>query len=125
MPAPRGTHRTCRRTAGAAALECALEQSGGWVVGVEHHLLRLARVAPHEQHAAVTKANMGSLHSRRHAAEQDDFVTPVELVGFTRSKTQRDVGRRHRLAAPLGPPSGVAAHGIVATIIAKPAQLLE
>jgi hypothetical protein len=94
-----------------AALACALEQSEGSIVSVEHHLLRLAWVDPHEQHAAVTKPDMGSLHSHRHAAEQDDFVTPVELVGFTRSKAQRDVGRRHRLAAPLGPPSGVAAHG--------------
>jgi hypothetical protein len=108
-----------------AALACALEQGEGPVVGVEHHLLRLARVDPHERHAAVTKPDMGSLHGHRHAAEQDDFVAPVELVGFTRSKAQRDIGRRHRLPAPLGPSPGVAPHGIVATIIAKPAQLLE
>src|SRR6202167_442363 len=63
-----------------SALASALEQSEGSVVSVEHHLLRLAWVDPHEQHAAVTKPDMGSLHSHRHAAEQDDFVTPVELV---------------------------------------------
>ena len=33
-----------------------LEQSKGPVAGVEHYLLRLARIGPHEQHPAVAKA---------------------------------------------------------------------
>jgi hypothetical protein len=49
----------------SAALACALEQGEGPVVGVEHHLLRLARVDPHERHAAVTKPDMGSLYGHR------------------------------------------------------------
>ena len=61
-----------------------LEQSKGSVVRVEHHLLRLARIGAHEQHPAVTKPNMGDLHDHCNAAEQDDFVAPVELVGFSR-----------------------------------------
>ena len=61
-------------------------------MGVEHHLLRLARIGPHEQHAAVTEPNMGGLHDHRHAVQQDDLVAPVELVGFTRGKAQRDIG---------------------------------
>ena len=48
-------------------------------MGVEHHLLRLARIDPHEQHAAVTKPDMGGLHDHSHPAQQDDLVAPVEL----------------------------------------------
>jgi hypothetical protein len=48
-----------------AALTCAFEQGEGSVVGIEHHLLRFARVDPHEQHVAATKPDMGSLQSGR------------------------------------------------------------
>ena len=83
-----------------AALAGALEQGKRPIVGVEHHLLRLARIGPHEQHAAVTEPDMGGLHDHRHAAQQDDLVAPVELVGFTRREAQRDIGccRRVRRA---------------------------
>ena len=108
-----------------AAPAGALEQGEGPVVGVEHHLLRLARIGPHEQHAAVTEPDMGDLHDHRHAAQQDDLVAPVELEGFSRRKAQRDVGRGRRLPALLGPSPGVATHGIVAAVIATPAQFLE
>ena len=43
---------------------------------VEHHLLRLARIGPHEQHAAVTQPGMGGLYSHRHAVQQNDLVAP-------------------------------------------------
>jgi len=69
------------------ALACALEQGECPVVGIEHHLLRLARIGPHEQHAAVTEPGMGDLHSHRHAIQQNDFMAPIELVGFARRKT--------------------------------------
>src|SRR5947209_15562327 len=49
-----------------AAPASALEQGEGPVVGVEYHLLRLARIDPHEHHAAVTKTYMGGLHDHRH-----------------------------------------------------------
>src|SRR3954463_9227570 len=104
-----------------AAPAGALEQSERPVVGVEHHLLCLARIAPHKQHPAVTEPDMGGLHDHRYAIEQDDFMAPVELVGFTWCKAQRDVGCRRRLPALLAPPSGVTAHGIVTAIIAAPA----
>src|SRR5712664_684127 len=61
-----------------AAPAGALEQREGPVVGIEHHLLGLARIDPHEQHAAVTEPNMGGLHDHRHATQQDDLVAPVE-----------------------------------------------
>src|SRR3954452_23704297 len=57
--------------------------------------------------------------------QQDDLVAPIELVGFPRREAQRDVGRRRRLPALLGPSPGVAPYGIVAAVIAAPAEFLE
>src|ERR1700712_917807 len=60
----------------------ALEQGERPVVGVKHHLLRLARITPHKQHPAVTEPDMGSLHHHRHAIQQNHLVlrhVPVEI----------------------------------------------
>src|SRR6266700_1402682 len=95
-----------------------LEQSKGPVVRVEHHLLRLAWISAHEQHAAVTEPDMGDLHDHRHAAQQNDFVAPVELVGFAWRKAQRHIDRGRRGTVLLGPSFGVATHGVVAPVIA-------
>src|SRR5438094_867962 len=108
-----------------AAPAGALEERERPVVRVEHHLLRLPRIDPHERHAAVTEPDMRGLHDHRHAAEQDDLVTPVELIGFPRGEGQRDVDRGRRVPARLAPPPGIAPHGIVAARIAAPAQVLE
>ena len=67
------------------------------VVGVEHHLLGLARIRDHQEHPAIAKADVGDLDRGRHAAEHHDLVAPVELIRFPRSEPQRDEGR-HRLA---------------------------
>jgi hypothetical protein len=48
----------------------AAEEGERPVVGVEHHLLRLARIGPHERHPAVAQADMGNLHRRGHAIDQ-------------------------------------------------------
>ncbi len=109
----------------AAALACTLEQDKRPVVGVEHHLLRLAGIGPHEQHAAVAEPDMGSLHDDRHAVQQNDLVAPIELVGFPRCKDQRNVSCSRRCAALFVPLPGVTPNGIVSTVVAKPAQLLE
>jgi hypothetical protein len=85
------------------------EQRKGSVMGIEHHLLRLARIGPHEQHPAVAKPDVGDLHDHRHAAQQDDFVAPIELISFPRRKAQRHIGRCRRLPAMLGPPPGIVA----------------
>jgi hypothetical protein len=69
-----------------AAAAGALEQGERPVVGAEHHLLRLVRIDPHEQHAAVAEADMGGLDHHRGAAQQDHLVAPVELVRFARRK---------------------------------------
>jgi hypothetical protein len=98
-----------------------LEQSERPVVGVEHHLLGLARIGPYEQRPAVAEPEVGDLHGHRHAAQQDDFVTSVELVGFTWREDQWNVDRGDGGTVLLGPSPDVAAHGIVAAIIATPA----
>ncbi len=46
-----------------------------------------------------------------------DFVAPVELVGFPRSKAQRDIGRSRRLPVLLGPSPGIAAQRVVAALV--------
>ena len=48
-----------------AARAGALEEGEGPVVGVEHHLLALARIGPHEQHAAVAEPDMRDLDRHR------------------------------------------------------------
>jgi hypothetical protein len=44
-------------------------------------------------HPAVAEPDVGGLHDHRHAIEQDDLMAPVKLIGFSRRKAQRDVGR--------------------------------
>ena len=68
---------------------------------------------------------MGGLHDHRYAIEQDDFMAPVELIGFSRRKTQRDVSRSRGLHSPLLHRQALTAHGVVTTVIAAPAGLLE
>ena len=59
---------------------------------VEHHLLALAHIRPGEHHAAVAEPDMGDLHRRRDAADQNDLVAPVELVGLAGRIVERHVG---------------------------------
>src|SRR5271155_3943213 len=87
-----GLHRRLHVVVDAASAG-PLEQREGPVVGIEHHLLRLARIDPHEHHAAVTEPDMGRLHDDRHPVQEDDLVAPIELVGLPGSKAQRDIGR--------------------------------
>jgi len=75
-----------------AAPAGALEQRERPVVGVKHHLLRLARIGPNEQHPAVAESDMSRLYDHRDPAQQDHFVAPVKLVGFSGLKAQRNIG---------------------------------
>ena len=102
-----------------AARAGALEEGEGPVVGVEHHLLGLARIGPHEQHPAVAEPDVGDLHGHRHAVHQHDLVAPVELVGLARRKAQRHIGRRRRLPRAPCPAPGVAPHRVVAAVVAS------
>src|SRR5207248_2375147 len=78
-----------------AARAGALEEGEGAAVRVEHHLLGLARISPHEQHPAVAQPDMRDLHGHRRAVDQHDLVRPVELVGLARRKTQRYIRLCH------------------------------
>ena len=86
-----------------AAPAGALEKGERPLVGVEHHLLRLARIGAHEHHPAVAEADMGDLHRRRHAVQHDDLMAPVELVGLARREGQRDEGARRRTRMRFAP----------------------
>jgi hypothetical protein len=57
-------HRRLHVFVGAATTR-AFEQGERPIVGVERHLLGLARIGLYEQQAAVTVPDMGDLHDRR------------------------------------------------------------
>jgi hypothetical protein len=79
------------------------------LMGVENHLLGLARIGAHQHHAAMAEANVRDLHGRRHPVHHDDLVAPIELVGLARRKRQRHISARRRARALLAPCPGVAA----------------
>jgi hypothetical protein len=108
-----------------AARAGALKEIKSPGMGIEHHLLRLARIGPHERQPAVTEPDMRHLDRDRHAVDQHDLVAPVELVGFARRKAQRHISWRRRRTACCPPPSCVAPHRVIAALITEPAQLLE
>jgi hypothetical protein len=108
-----------------AARAGALEEGKRPIVGVKHHLLRLARTGAHKHHTAVAEADMGDLHGRRHSAHHHDLVAPIELVGLARCKNERHVGLRQHGAALLPPSDCVAPNRGVAPAVTEAAQLLE
>ena len=46
-----------------AALTGTFVKREGFVVRVEHHLLRLPRIGTHERHSAMAQPNLGDLHN--------------------------------------------------------------
>jgi hypothetical protein len=107
-----------------AAPAASLEEGERPVVRVEHHLLALARVGPHEQHPAVAESHVRDPDAGRDPVEHHELVAPVELIGFSRSEAQRYISDR-RLPVPLAPPTRIAAHRVVAALVTARAQLLE
>jgi len=103
----------------------ALEEGEGPIVGIEHHLLALARIGAHEHHAAVAETDMSHLHGDRHAVDQHDLVAPVELVCLARLEAQRHEGGCRRLARSTLPAGCVPTDRIVAAVVAERSQLLE
>ena len=93
-------------------------------MGIEHHLLRLARIGPHEEHPAVAQADMRYLDRGRDPIDQDDLVAPVELIGFARGKAQRHEGGRSAGALGARPDRGIAADRIIPALIPETAQFL-
>jgi hypothetical protein len=59
-----------------AAPTRALEEGKAAIMRVEDHLLALARIGPHEHHAAVAEPKVSDLHGDRCAADQYDVVAP-------------------------------------------------
>jgi transposase-like protein len=87
------------------------------VMGVEHHLLRLARIGPDERHAAVAEPQVRHLHRGGDAGDQHHLVAPVELIRLARIEDQRHERRSkapNRVVATL-----------VAALVAEAAQKRE
>ena len=105
-----------------AARAGALEEGERPVVRVEHHLLRLARIGPHEQHPAVAQPHVRHLHRHRRAVDQHDLVAPVELVGLARREAQRHIRVRRRRRPLALPAPRIAPHRVVAALVAQAAQ---
>src|SRR5690606_29078478 len=103
----------------------ALEEGERPVMGIEHHLLSLARIGSNIKHPTVAQPNMGDLDGDRRSIEQHNFVAPVELIGFARCKAERHEGARNRCRAHSPPAAGIAAYRIIATLVAQPPKLLE
>ena len=101
-----------------AALAGALEEGERLLVGVEYHLLGLARISAQERHPAVTEPHVGDLGHRRHAVDDDAFVAPVELVSLARRKHERHEGLRLTLGVPALPGAAIAANRVVAARVA-------
>ena len=96
-----------------------LEESKGAVMGIEYHLLGLARIGAHEQHAAVAQSDMRHLDGDGRAVDQHDLVRPIELVRLAGRKAQRYIGFRYRGAALGTPLPGVSANRVVAALITE------
>lgn len=103
----------------------AAEESEGFVVGVEDHLLRLARIGPNEQHPAVTETNVSDLHRGRDPIDENDLMAPVELVSLARVEGQGDVCRGRNRPPFLTSGCRIPPDGVVAAVIASGPQLLE
>lgn len=72
------------------------------------HLLRIARIGPHEQHPRMTQPHTGDAYRHRGTVDQDELVGPVESVGLGEREAQGHLGRGGRRLR--GPPIlGIAA----------------
>ena len=91
----------------------------------EHHLLALAGKDLDQIHPAVAQPHVCRFHLGRGAQQTRVLVAPVELVGLTRIEDQRHIGlRRQQQAPPASPRLGVAAHRVIAALVAQLAKVL-
>ncbi len=102
-----------------AARTGAAEERKRLVVRVEHHLLCLSGIGPHEQHPAVAEPDMRDLHRRGHPVDQDDLMAPVELIGFAGIKAQGHVGGGRGFPFGLRPRRSITPDGIVAAFVSE------
>jgi hypothetical protein len=68
-------HRRLHVVVEAAPADAPKKREGA-LVGVEHHLLRLARIGAHEHHPAHGKPDVGDLRRRRPPVHDDNLVAP-------------------------------------------------
>jgi hypothetical protein len=111
--------------AGISRSPCAGGERECPVVGIEDHLLGLARIGPHKRHEAVAEPHVRNFHCHCGAVKHDDLVAPIKLVGLARRKNERHIGLCKCRAARLAPLYRVTANRIVAPLITKAAQLFE
>ena len=107
-----------------ADLGRALEEGERPVMGVEHHLLGLARIGPHERHAAVAKPDVRNLDDRGHTREHHNLMAPVELIGFAGSVNEWHIGLGKLGVSRTLPAPAIATNRVVAALEPEPAQLL-
>lgn len=100
------------------------KESKRLVVGVKHHLSGLARIGPDKRHPAMAQTDMRDLDGRGDAIDQNNFMAPVKLIGFTGIKTQWHIGSGGRFSCRLRPTGFIPAHRIIAAVLASIAQLL-
>jgi hypothetical protein len=51
----------------------------------------------------VTQADMGDLHDRGHAIDQNNLMAPIKLKGLARIEAQRNIGAGRGFLCRLGP----------------------
>src|SRR5690606_32997487 len=97
----------------------AAEEGEGPRMGVEQHLLALARIGPDIRRTGCAQADMRDLHPHRLAGDLYVLVAPVELIRLAGLERHRDEGQCvvASVLAPLLPPAArIAADGIVGTL---------
>ena len=101
------------------------EEAEGALVRLEDHLLAFAREDLDQLHPAVAEPHVRRLHPRRRTRQARVLVAPVELVGLARIEAQRHVGLRGRQqTATATPRLGVAAHRVIAALVAERCKVL-
>ena len=71
-------------------------ERGQRIVGIKHHLLRLARIGHNEHLTAVSQPEMRQFDRRRGSAQHDMLVAPVKLRHITGRREQRHKRLRAR-----------------------------
>lgn len=86
-------------------------------MGVEQHLVALARVGRQHERAAGAELHVGHQDAAPDATDDQPFLAPVKLEGFAQLELQWHVGARERFAALGAPlPDEVTDQGMAAGI---------
>ena len=83
------------------------EKGERFIMGVKHHLLRLARIGPNKRHPAVAEANMRHLDRRGRAIDQDNFLAPVGRVASITGQARSTLIPTASISDSVGIPKSV------------------